>query len=280
MRFPLLFVIFQDVQGKLATKPGKSHRLLAEERRRGILELLDKDGRVTVEDVVDQFSVSAVTARSDLDLLAEAGALVRSHGGAVRQTDGGVDYPIAIKQTQHDAEKARIAEAAVALIKPEQTIILDSGTTTAAIARQIRMRKLRLTVITNALNVAMELCRAPQVSVIMLGGIVRPTSYSMVGPQAEQTLHGLRADHLMLGVDAMDPDIGVCTPDILEAQLNALMMKVSREVTAVADSSKFHRRGLSVISKMEGLTRLITDNQAEPPKIATIRAKGVEVVLV
>ncbi len=261
-------------------KSVKPHRLLAEERRRGILEMLEKNGRVTVDDVVRQFAVSAVTARSDLDQLADVGALVRSHGGAVRQTEGAVDYPIAFKQTQHDAEKARIAEAAVEIIKPDQTIILDSGTTTAAIAQQIRVRKLRVAVITNALNVAMELCRAPHASVIMLGGMLRPTSYSMVGPHAEHSLQALRADHLFLGVDALDPEIGVCTPDILEAQLNALMMQVSSQVTVVADSSKLQRRSLSVIGKVESLTRLITDTQADPVKVAQIRAKGVEVVLV
>lgn len=258
---------------------GKTTRLLAEERRRLTQESLEKDGRVTVEDLVERFGISAVTARSDLDALADAGVLVRAHGGAVRPLEAALDFPIAVKQTQHHSEKVRIAKAAARLIQPEETILLDSGTTTVEIARQIQRLNLRVTVITNALNIAMELCSAPHISVVMLGGMVRPTSYSMVGPQAEHALQSLRADRLFLGVDALSTEIGLCTPDILEAQLNALMMKVSREVTAVVDSSKFQRRGLSVIGPIESLHRLITDDAADPAELAALRAKGVEVII-
>ncbi len=259
---------------------GGSRRLLAEERRRKIIEALDKDGRVMVADLVRNFRVSAVTARADLDALASAGALVRSHGGAVRQTRAPLDYPVVLKRTQHHTEKVRIAKAAADLIQPGQTIILDSGTTTSGIAHEIRWRKLRVTVITNALNVALELCRAAEVSVIMLGGLLRPSALTLAGPQAERTLRSLRADHLFLGVDALDIDAGLCTPDILEAQLNALMMEVSQEVTAVTDSSKFQRHSMSVIGKVESLDRLITDDKADAALVAEIRARGVEVVLV
>ncbi len=255
-------------------------RLLVEERRSNILGLLEKDGRVTVTDLVRRFNVSAVTVRADLDALAGIGALQRSHGGAVRQTAAPVDYPITFKQAQHQTEKVRIAKAAADLIRPEQTIILDSGTTTAEVAREIRLRKIRLTVITNALNVSLELCRAPHVSIVMLGGLIRPNSLCMTGPQAEHALQSLRADHLFLGVDAVHPDIGICTPDILEAQLNALMMRVSKEVTALADFSKFQRRSLSVIADVSTLDRLITDEKADPAAVATLRARGVEVVIV
>ena len=134
--------------------------------------------------------------------------------------------------------------------------------------------------ITNALNIAYELGTLPQVSVIMLGGILRPTSHSLVGPHAEQALRDLNADHLFLGVDGMDPEVGPSTPDILEAQLNALMIKVSREVTVVADSSKFQRRSLSVIARVEMLRRVITDDQVEPGVVSALRSHGVEVLVV
>jgi DeoR family transcriptional regulator of aga operon len=258
----------------------KTARLLGVERRRIILESVERDGRVTVDGLVDRFGVSAVTARADLDALATAGALVRSHGGAVRPAEPALDFPISVKRTQHHAEKVRIAKAAVQLIRADETILLDSGTTTAEIARQIRRQNLRLTVVTNALNVAMELGRAPRVSVIMLGGMLRPTAYSMVGPQAEQALLQLRADRLFLGVDALAPEMGFCTPDILEARLNALMIKVSAEVTAVADASKFQRRSLSVIGPIDRAHRLITDKAADPAIVAAVRARGVEVLLV
>ena len=147
----------------------KPLRLLVEERRRRILELLDEQERVTVEELSARFHVSAVTIRGDLEALSASGALVRSHGGALRQLDQ-PDAPIAVKETLHHGEKVRIGHAAARLIRQDETIILDSGTTTVEIARQIKFLQLRsLTVITNALNIAMELANLPHVRVIMIG---------------------------------------------------------------------------------------------------------------
>lgn len=258
----------------------RPERLFVEERRRQIIEQIEARQRVTVEELTDRFAVSAVTIRGDLDALAEAGAVVRSHGGALRRREGD-DIPIAVKATQHHEEKVRIAQAAVRGIGEGETIMLDSGTSTAEIARQIRSLKLRsLNVITNALNVAMDLANLPHVRLIMLGGMLRHMSYSLAGPQAEQALRGLHADRLFLGVDSLDPEIGLMTPDVLEAQLNALMIQVSRQVVAVADSSKFNRRSLSVIAGVDKLHKLITDTGASPQIVDALRARGVEVILV
>src|SRR5271165_6079754 len=131
----------------------KPKRLLTEERRRAVLEVLEKQGRVTVEELTRQFGVSAVTARGDLDVLSTTGALVRSHGGAVRPLNPVQDYPLKIKKSIYHAEKIRIARAATQLIQNHQTVILDSGTTCAEIAANLRRTKpLALTVITHALN--------------------------------------------------------------------------------------------------------------------------------
>jgi DeoR family transcriptional regulator of aga operon len=258
----------------------KTLRLLVEERRRRILELLDKQERATVEELADRFQVSTVTIRGDLDALAEAGSLVRSHGGALKRLDQ-QDVPLAVKETLHHGEKVRIGHAAARLIRQDETIILDSGTTTAEIARQLKFLKLRsLTVITNALNIAMELANLPHIRVIMVGGMLRQMSYSMVGPHAEQILRGLNADRLFLGVDGLDPTIGLTTPDVLEAQLNALMIRVSREVIAVADSSKFLRRSLSVIASVNEVHRIITDDKVDPQIVAGLRARNIEVMVV
>ena len=120
----------------------------------------------------------------------------------------------------------------------------------------------------------------PHVRVIMIGGVLRQMSYSTVGPQAEQVLSGLNADHLFLGVDGLDPKIGLTTPDVHEAQLNALMIRVSREVTVVADSSKFGRRSMSVIGGLGDIDRLITDHRTEPAFVAALRAHDIEVRLI
>jgi len=258
----------------------RSVRLLVEERRRRILELLDRQERATVEELVARFRVSAVTIRGDLDALADGRSLVRSHGGALKRLDQ-QDVPIAVKETLHHGEKVRIGHAAARLIREDETVILDSGTTTAEIARQLKLLELKsLTVITNALNIAVELASLPHIRVIMIGGIVRQLSSSTVGPQAEQMLRGLYADRLFLGVDGLDPDVGLSTHDVLEAQLNALMIKVSREVTAVADSSKFFRRTLSSIAGLHEIHRIITDDKVDQQIVASLRGRNLEVVVV
>jgi DeoR family transcriptional regulator of aga operon len=259
---------------------GQRPVLFLEERRSRINELIETRERATVRELAARFGVSPVTIRGDLDALAKAGGVIRSHGGALRCEED-EDIPIDLKQTLHRAEKMRIAEAAARLIRPGETIILDSGTTTAAIASRIAGLRLEsLTVITNALNVASVLAPLSHVRLIMIGGLLRQVSSSLVGPQAEQVLRGLHADRLFLGVDSLDPEIGVMTPDVLEAQLNALMIEVSQEVVAVADASKFARRSLSVIAGVERLHKLITDTSASPEAVAALRSRGVEVILV
>ncbi len=259
---------------------GSAERLLVEERRRRILALVEEDQRATVSQLVERFGVSAVTIRLDLDALSRAGALVRSHGGAVRRADGLSDLPIGVKQVMHHAEKVRIGERAAEMVRPGEILILDSGTTTVEVARRIRRLGIKpLTVITNALNVASELAALPECRIIMLGGILRPTSLSLVGPQAEQTLKDLNADRLFMGVDGLDPVVGLTTPDVLEAQLNAIMIRVSREVVVVADSSKFNQRSLSLIAKVESVHKIVTDEHADAQTIQALRDRNVEVLI-
>jgi DeoR family transcriptional regulator of aga operon len=260
---------------------GRAPRLLVEERRRRILEMLDAQERVTVDELVGRFGVSAVTIRGDLDALDALGAVVRSHGGALKRTDAPEDVPIMVKETLHHAEKVRIGHAAAQMIRDGETIMLDSGTTTAEVARQIRFLRLRsLNVVTNALNIAMELANVPHVRLIMIGGVLRQMSYSLAGPPAEQTLRGLHADRLFLGVDGLDPEIGLMTPDVVEAQLNTVMIQVSREVVVVADSSKFQRRSLSVIAKLDVVHKVITDTGVDSEVLAALHARSIEVIAV
>ena len=179
-----------------------------------------------------------------------------------------------------DASRLAIAAAAARLIGEGETIILDAGLTTAEIAKQICGMTLRsVNVITNALNVALLLVNAPHVNLIMLGGVLRSNSLSLSGPRAERALEGLHADRLFLGVDSIDPEIGLMTPHLQEAQLNLRMMQVSRQVIALADASKLMRRRLSVIAKVEQIDLLITDRSARPEALAAFHKKGIDVLL-
>ncbi|HEY3731515.1 MAG TPA: DeoR/GlpR family DNA-binding transcription regulator [Steroidobacteraceae bacterium] len=253
--------------------------LLVEERRRRICEFLRAEGRVTVEALATRFGISQVTIRADLSALELAGALVRTHGGALQREQ--VDEPLDVKQLQHHAEKVRIAQAAVALIRDGETIILDSGTTTAEIARALRKSELNsINVITNALNVAALLMDVACVRLIVPGGILRRESNSLSGPMAEAALATLQADRLYLGADGLDPEIGVMTPHLQEAELNAKMIRISRQVVVVADSSKLVRRNISLIAKVEQIHLLITDRAAPASALDELRRRGVEVRLV
>jgi len=255
------------------------HGLLIGERHRRICELVRAEGRVTVDELATRFGTSLVTIRADLSTLESAGALTRTHGGALSVPEG--DQPLDVKQLQHRAEKVRIAEAAASLIRDGETIILDSGTTTAEIARRIRALDLEsINVITNGLNIAAILSDVAAVRLIIPGGILRRESNSLTGPMAEAALDTLQADRLYLGADGVDPRIGVMTPHLAEAELNAKMIKMSRQVVVVADSSKFARHNISLIARIEQLHMLITDRAAPPEAVERLRAAGVEVRLV
>src|SRR5207244_11204708 len=132
--------------------------------------------QVTMHDVGNRFSVSAVTARSDLDALSANGVVLRSHGGAVRY-EPTQDYPLKLKATLHRSEKSRIGQAAAQLVQANETIILDSGTTTAEIAKNLKRSKVKFTVVTSALNIQNELADRPAISLFMLGGLIRTVSY-------------------------------------------------------------------------------------------------------
>ena len=255
-------------------------QLLIGERRRGILALLARQSRVTVQELAGRFAVSAATIRTDLSALAATGACERTHGGALLCRDG-EDHPIAVKRTLHHLEKQRIARAAAALIGDGETVILDSGTTTAEIAKQIRELPLRsLNVITNGLNIALLLAQVPFVRLIITGGELRPASDACSGYLAESLIETLSADRMFLGADALDPDRGVTTPHLMEAQLAAKMLSISRQVIVVADSSKLLRRNIRLVARLDQINLLITNTNANPEALARLRGHALEVQLV
>ena len=255
-------------------------RLVAEERRREILSVLGRNGRITVEEVAKRFGISVVTARGDLDALSASGALVRSHGGGIRPLAATPEHPLKVREGMHHEEKLRIAQAAVQLIRPLQTVFLCTGSTSAALAAEIRNQPpSNITVITYALNIAATLVETSSLSLFMVGGFLRQPSTAFVGPHAEQLMHSLHADHCFLSTVGLAVDVGLTTLDIMEAQLNRRMMESAAEVTVLADSSKFGHRSLSLISDFHRVHRVITDTSAPPEDVEKLRGQGVEVIL-
>ncbi len=253
--------------------------MLNEERRRAILEILNRDGRVLVLELARQFETSQVTIRKDLETLHAHGLIHRTHGGALPAGEGALEDPtLREKEKLHHKEKLRIAAAAAGMVQEGQVVILDSGTTTTEIARALR--KLRnLTIITNAVNIAAELS-GTTLEVILTGGTLRKNSFSLVGPIAEETLHRLHADLLFLGVDGFDVRHGLSTPNLLEAKVNRVMVEIAKRKVVVCDASKFGRRSLSLIAPPSTLDAVITDRRAPKADVRALRKAGIEVTLV
>src|ERR1700678_4409360 len=232
--------------------------VLNEERRRAILELLNRHGRVLVAELGRHFETSQVTIRKDLEVLHAHGLVHRTHGGALPARESALEDPtLREKEKLHRQEKMRIAQTAASKVKEGQVVILDSGTTTTAVARALRNFK-NLTIITNAVNIAAELA-GTSVEVILTGGTLRQNSFSLVGPIAEETLRRLSADLLFLGVDGFDTRFALSTPHLLQARVNRVMVDVATRPVPVCDSSKFGRRRLSLIARPSTLKEVITD---------------------
>jgi len=253
--------------------------MLSEERRREILELLQSEGRVLVGDLSKRFRTSLITIRKDLQVLHHTGQLERTHGGALPVKNGALyDRTLHEKERLHRREKLRIATAAAAMIRSGQVVILDSGTTTTAIAKACRHFK-NLTIITNATNVAEELA-GTSVEVILTGGTLRANSFSLVGPLAEESLHRLSADLLFLAVDGFDVGYGLTTPNLLEARVNRAMAEAARRTIVVCDSSKFGRRSLSLILPTTAVHETITDRNISKKDLKALREARIDVTLV
>jgi DeoR family transcriptional regulator, aga operon transcriptional repressor len=253
--------------------------VLNEERRRAILEILNREGRVLVIDLARRFETSQVTIRKDLEALHAHGLIHRTHGGGLPAREGALEDPtLREKEKLHRKEKLHIAAAAAKMVQEGQVVILDSGTTTTEIARALRNFK-TLTIVTNAVNIAAELS-GTEVDVILTGGTLRKNSFSLVGPIAEETLRRLNADLLFLGVDGFDVHYGLSTPNLLEAKVNRTMVDIAKRTIAVCDASKFGRRSLSLIAPPSALHEVITDRSAPKADVRALKKIGIEVTLV
>lgn len=253
--------------------------MLNEERQRKIIEILKREGRVLVIDLAQQFQTSQVTIRKDLEILHAQGLIHRTHGGALPVRESVLEDPTLLeKEKLHRKEKLQIASAAARMVSEGQVVLLDSGTTTAAIARELKSFQ-NLTIITNAVNIAAELSGS-STEIILTGGSLRRNSFSMVGPIAEEVLHRLNADILFLGVDGFDVQYGISTPNLLEAKVNRAMIDAAKEVVAVCDSSKFGKRSLSQIGPPNVVHHLITDRGISKADLSTLKRAGIEVTVV
>lgn len=249
-------------------------------RRAKILEEIEVKGQVSVTELSKMFKISEVTIRNDLAHLERQNMLIRARGGAIKIKfyRMGIDPSISDKQKEFLREKQRIANAAVKLIEDGDTIVLDSGTTTTEIAKNLSKFK-NLTIITNALNIAIILSEYEGFNIFMPGGILRKKSLSLVGVLADENFGKFYCDKLFLGVDGFDTTHGLSTPNSEEAHLNQIMINTAKKVIVVADSRKFLRRRFAFIGSITLVNTVITDSGVRDEDKSRLEKNGVEVIV-
>lgn len=236
------------------------------ERHQRIIEIVNAKGYESVSNLCKDLKVSAVTIRKDLKVLEKNSRLYRTHGGASNTNPFTVDRSVNEKEGLQIEEKKSIAKKAAQYIESNDSIIIASGTTMLALAREIVSTQ-KLTVITSALQVAGELIKHPGVDILQLGGLIRRSSSSVVGSYAEDILKDFYCTKLFLGVDGIDFEFGITTSNSMEAQLNKKMMAVAQKVIVLSDHTKFGKRGFSRICGLDEIDEIITD-KGIPPSIA------------
>lgn len=251
--------------------------LLRSVRHQAILEALRGCGGATVTALSQQLRVTEQTIRRDLTELELSGLIYRSHGGAVlRPVNGDVSYRLRLGEAVE--EKARIAAVAASLVQPGETVLLDAGTTTLALARAlVRTEQLRL--ITNALPVATELAALPDAHVVLLGGQLRPTTLSTLGPTTKQELSQVRAHKLFLAAGGVDPCRGLTAPNMMEAEVKQAMIQAASDVFVIAHGSKLGRAQAYSFAPLRVANVLITTDSAPQSVLNQIRELGVEVII-
>ncbi len=248
------------------------------ERRAIIINQLEQNGKVDVRELSKMFSVSEVTVRNDLAQLEKKNVLIRARGGAIKMDPVGIDYHISEKDKINIKAKQLIGTKAAQFVKNGDTIMIDSGTTSMELARNLDAN-LELTVITNALNVANQFYKNDNIQVIIPGGMLRNKSFSLIGSAAEKSLRNYFCDKLFLGVDGLDIANGLSTPNIEEAHFNTTMIEMSHQIIVLADSSKIGKRSLAFICPISKIDILITDSGLTNEQKTALENIGVKVVI-
>lgn len=248
------------------------------ERHHRIIEIVNAKGYESVSNLCKDLKVSAVTIRKDLKLLEKNNKLYRTHGGASNTNPFTIDRPVNEKEGLQAEEKKSIAKKAAQYIESNDSIIIASGTTMLALAREIVSTQ-KVTVITSALQVAGELIKHPGVDILQLGGLIRKSSSSVVGSYAEDILKDFYCTKLFLGVDGIDFEFGITTSNSMEAQLNKKMMSVAQKVIVLSDHTKFGKRGFSRICGLDEIDEIITDKGIPPSIAEKFTSSGIKITI-
>lgn len=247
-------------------------------RRSRILELLEQHGDLSVNYLSGLFKVSEVTIRNDFSKLEEKGLLIRTRGGALKKMP--VTYDLGLNQriNRQKDEKQRIGKKAMSFIKDNYTIVVDSGSTTLEVVKNLEGFK-GIKLVTNSLAIANKVGDFKNLEVIVPGGIMRSEMRSLIGPMAERNLLNYYCDVAFLAVDGIDAAHGIYTPVIHEATLCRTMMEISDKVIVVCDSTKFLRKSFVKISSINRIDVIITDEGIPASEKKKLEEANIQVVI-
>ncbi|WP_411720157.1 DeoR/GlpR family DNA-binding transcription regulator [Mycetocola sp.] len=257
-----------------------------EDRLSVVLDLLAESGQIEVDTIVDRLGISPATARRDLDALAHQQLLTRTRGGASAHSVA-YDLPIRYKNQQNALAKTAIARAASELVPRGAVIGLCGGTTATAIAEALMARAdimapspdPGLTVVTNALNIAMQLAMRPQIKTVVTGGVVHARSFELVGAYTDTVLSSITLDLAFIGVNGVDALVGPTSHDEREAAVNALMASRATHPVIVADASKIGQRAFAAIGQRGAFSTVITDSAATTEQRRSLTEAGYDVIV-
>lgn len=249
--------------------------MAAATRDEELIDALRASGSASVTELAAALKVTEATVRRSLRRLAKDGRIVRTYGGAALVESG--TPPVTIEQDPQIEYKRAIAAAASRLVEDGSTVALSSGSTVMEMAHLLRER--RLTVITNALDIANALLDAPGIELIVLGGVVLPEMHSMRGHMAEAALQDLRADTVFMGTSAIDLRTGFMTEQVREIAIDRAMRSVARSAVILADASKFDRVAPGFMFGFAEVATIVTDERIDDAACQALEAKGIDVVI-
>lgn len=256
-------------------REGHSGSVLTEERRRIIVDLLRREGKVLAAELSQRFDVSQDTIRRDLRDLAEAGLLQRVHGGALPRSP--TDPRYTVRQRESMAAKTSIGEAAAKLVRSGQVVIIDAGTTALQVAEHLPP-DVRVTIVTNSPPAAIALAGYPGIEIIQIGGRLVKESLAAVGAEAVEALRHVRADLCILGVAGLHPEVGISMLNLEEIFVKRAMIEGAAEVAAVAAGDKFGTAAPYVVGPLSMLTHVVTESTVPESVVAPYRASGITVI--
>ncbi len=249
--------------------------LFLEERRFEILRRINQAGRVAVTELSQDFGVSEVTIRNDLQALAEQSLVVRTHGGAVPAMRN-QETSLMLRRHLHPSEKDQIGAAAAEMVSNGEAIFLDTSSTALAMTRYLHQRR-ELTIFTNSLAVAQALLDAAGVTVVMTGGTLQRETVSLIGTDGLEFLRKFNIQKGFFGAHGISFPEGLTDVSTTEAEVKRHVLKLCREVIAILDATKWGRIGMATFARLEDLDTIITDSQAPEALVGQAKALGIQV---